>query len=95
MSPLYVTSGSHTMAPACGSCSHRISVRSLTACGGTMNPGSAAAARLTDPVTAFVGAVATTLIQLKPYDRSVQRNCRARQSVSGNLVHSRSNISFT
>ncbi len=37
--------------------------------------------RLTDPVTVFVGTVATTLIQLKPYDRRVQRNRRARQPV--------------
>lgn len=37
--------------------------------------------RLTEPVTAFVGTVATTLIQLKPYDRRIQRNRRARQPV--------------
>ena len=51
--------------------------------------------RLTDPVTAFVGTVATTPIRLKPYDRRIQRNRRARQPISGNLVHVRSNISFT
>lgn len=51
--------------------------------------------RLTDPVTAFVGTVATTLIQLKPYDRRIQGHRRARQPVSGNFVHARSNISFT
>ncbi|MDV6271166.1 DDE-type integrase/transposase/recombinase [Rhodococcus globerulus] len=37
--------------------------------------------RLTDPVTAFVGTVATTLVQLKPFDRRVRGNHRARQPV--------------